>query len=122
MKKVFGTEAFGRAVQQGLELARYAEHRIHSLENWKIVTKAQMGIVTFRYEAEGYSDGDLNQLNQSLVAALIQDGTAMISSTKLRGKTVLRICPINPRTTPDDIDLTISRLQELIETVKQSLI
>jgi hypothetical protein len=37
----------------------------------------------------------------------------MVSSTTLDGRIVLRLCPINPRTTTDDIDASIARLETL---------
>jgi len=50
-------------------------------------------------------------LNRELVDATIQDGFAMLSSTILRGRTVLRMCTINPRTTQADVRELITRLE-----------
>jgi len=44
---------------------------------------------------------------------MIEDGFAMVSSTILKGQTVLRMCTINPRTTESDIQVTIQRLDKL---------
>ena len=44
------------------------------------------------------------------------DGFAMLTSTILRGRTVLRLCTINPRTTADDIRETIARLERFAGT------
>jgi aromatic-L-amino-acid decarboxylase len=41
---------------------------------------------------------------------MIADGFAMLSSTALRGQTVLRMCTINPRATEADVRETIRRL------------
>ena len=56
----------------------------------------------------------VNHLNRLLVEDLIDDETAMITSTVLRGHTVLRMCTINPRTTEEDIQATMERLDELL--------
>jgi hypothetical protein len=37
---------------------------------------------------------------------------ALVLSTGLRGKTVLRLCTINPRTTESDIGKTVENLTE----------
>jgi aromatic-L-amino-acid decarboxylase len=111
--QVFGLAAISSAVQRGFEMAELAERAIHRLEGWRVVTPAQMGIVTFRCEPEGYSDQQADLLNQSLVEALIEDGFAMVSSTRLRGRTVLRLCPINPRTSEADIHATLGKLDAL---------
>jgi len=44
---------------------------------------------------------------------MIADGFAMVSSTVLRGQTVLRMCTINPRTIEADVRETIKRLDDI---------
>ncbi len=111
--KVFGGAAFRSALERGLELAEVAEAAIRKLPNWEVVTPAQMGIVTFRYAPQGTMPEKLNRLNRELVEAMIADGFAMLSSTVLRGQTVLRMCTINPRTTEADIRETVTRLHDM---------
>ena len=41
------------------------------------------------------------------------DGFAFLSSTVLRGRTVLRLCTINPRTTEEEIIQTIERIEKV---------
>ena len=45
--------------------------------------------------------------------AMLRDGYAVPSTTVLRGRTVLRMCTINPRTTDAEIDETVARLAAL---------
>lgn len=49
------------------------------------------------------------------VDALIADGFAMVATTVLRGRTVLRLCTINPRTTEADLEATIARIEWLAQ-------
>ena len=44
-------------------------------------------------------------------ASTVSDGYAAPSTTVLRGRTVLRLCTINPRTTFEDIEATIERME-----------
>jgi glutamate/tyrosine decarboxylase-like PLP-dependent enzyme len=76
------------------------------------VTPAQLGLVTFRFEVPDLDEGQLDKLNRALVQDMIADGYAMISSTILHGRTVLRMCTINPRTTKDDLETTLEHLNE----------
>jgi aromatic-L-amino-acid decarboxylase len=108
--KVFGRDAFRSALERGFALAEAAEAAVRALPGWEVVTPAQMGVVTFRCTPPGTADAVRDQLNKALVEAMIEDGFAMISSTVLRGQTVLRMCPINPRTTDDDVQETVRRL------------
>jgi glutamate/tyrosine decarboxylase-like PLP-dependent enzyme len=74
------------------------------MPGWEIVTPAQMGIVCFRYSALD------DAAHLRLVQTLLEDGFALITSTILRGRTVLRTCTINPRTTEGDIEASLKRL------------
>jgi glutamate/tyrosine decarboxylase-like PLP-dependent enzyme len=111
--QVFGAPAVGDAIQKGLELAELAGRIVANMEGWRQVTPAQLGIVTFRCEPRDCLQQAADALNLSLVEALIADGFAMVSSTQLRGRTVLRMCTINPRTSAADIQTTLEKLDAL---------
>ena len=105
--KVFGLEAFREAVAWGIRLAEIAEDRLRESGRWKIVTPAHLAVVSFRLA------GGNDALHRQLVEQTLADGFAMLSSTVLNGRTALRLCTINPRTTEDDIRDTIARLEQL---------
>ena len=44
---------------------------------------------------------------------MARDGYALPSTTELGGRVVLRLCTINPRTTEEDVERTIERMEEL---------
>jgi aromatic-L-amino-acid decarboxylase len=111
--KVFGWTAFQQAVERGFELAELTEAAVSRRPDWEVVTPAQLSIITFRCAPPGLDQGQIDQLNRHLVADMVTDGTAMISSTELRGRTVLRMCTMNPRATDVDIEETIGRLAVL---------
>jgi hypothetical protein len=73
-----------------------------------------MAVVCFRYSAAD------DAAHLRLVQAIIDDGFAMITSTVLRGRTVLRVCTINPRTTDSDIAAALERLDMLTMRISQS--
>jgi glutamate/tyrosine decarboxylase-like PLP-dependent enzyme len=110
--KVFGVAAFRAAVERGISLAELAEQTLRQSSCWEVASPAQLGIVAFRFVGEGISADELNTLNQRLIERTIQDGFAFVSSTILKGRTVLRLCTINPRTTDEDVIATIQRLEQ----------
>jgi hypothetical protein len=65
------------------------------------VTKAQMAIVCFRF-------GNRDDVQSAIADRISSDGYAMVSTTQLNNRTVLRICTINPRTTESDIEETLN--------------
>lgn len=111
--EVFGVDAFRAAVERGLELAEEAERILRGRAHWEIITPAQLGIVTFRWQSAGYSDEELDALNKALVNAILVDGFLFASSTVMNGRTVQRFCTINPRTNNEDLRLSIDRMEHL---------
>ncbi len=111
--KTFGLAAFRQAVARGFTLAELAEEALRKSACWEVVTPAQMGIVTFRFVPEGQvrTPAEIDAINQRIVDQMIADGFAMVSTTSLRGRIVLRFCTINPRTTEDDLRETIQKVE-----------
>lgn len=101
----FGLDAFRTAMERGFELAEFAESKLRAMPCWQIVTPAQMGIVTFHHP-----DADYGKLHNAMLA----NGFALATSTVLKGRTVLRFCTINPRTTEDDITQTLDWIDGLV--------
>jgi len=110
--QIMGTDAIGKAVEYGFQLAEWAEDEIKKHPNWEITSPAQQAIVTFRYDPAGLTEQQLNYLNQQISQKILNDGYAGILTTELKGKKVLRICAIHPETTEEDIRSTIRLLDD----------
>lgn len=118
--QVFGLRGFAGAVEHGIELARKAEAKVRSSTRLEAAVSAHLGILAFRCIPRSGDEAGADALNRKVVDRLIEDGYAMVSSTRLRGRTVLRLCPINPRTTWQDVEGTIARIEELAEAIDSS--
>ena len=105
--RTFGLDAFRAAIAHGIALAEHAEAQLRARGGWEVVTPAQLGIVTFR--REGLDDAAHTRLSADTVA----DGYAAPSTTIAGDRVVLRLCTINPRTTFEEIDETIARMEAL---------
>ncbi|MCW5979303.1 MAG: hypothetical protein KIT09_14605 [Bryobacteraceae bacterium] len=113
--RIFGVRAFREAIERGFALAEYAESRLRRDPVWEIVSPAQFGIVCFRYVPPRAGESDLNAVNLRLAELGFRDGFAALTTTVLGGRTVLRLCAINPHATEDDLDRTLARLKWLAE-------
>ncbi|MEA2563002.1 MAG: aromatic-L-amino-acid/L-tryptophan decarboxylase [Acidobacteriota bacterium] len=111
--QVFGMDAFRRAVDRGFDLAETAERILRESPRWEVTTPAHMGVVSFRYVAPGRTEEELDALQTGIVDGLRAEGFALATSTRLRGRTALRLCTINPRTTYEDIRATIEHMARL---------
>ena len=111
----FGLGAFREAIARGMRLAEVAEETLRESGRWEVVTRAQLGVVSFRYARAGMEPEEADALNGRMVGEMIEDGFALATSTVLRGRTALRLCTINPRTTEEDVRATIRKMEEIGE-------
>lgn len=114
--QVFGADAITDAIDRGIDLAETAQSLLEKTGAWSIVTPASLGIVTFRFTGADLDDDTLDRLHTEILEQLRKDGFAATTSTVLRGRTVLRLCPINPRTRASDLEQTIERLTTFART------
>jgi aromatic-L-amino-acid/L-tryptophan decarboxylase len=102
--RTYGLDAISAAIERGIVLAELAQTLISDDERFTIVTPAQLGIVTF-----ALSGGD-ETAHRDAAARLAAEGYAAVTVTTLRGRSVLRLCTINPQTTEADLRGTLDRL------------
>jgi aromatic-L-amino-acid decarboxylase len=102
--RIHGAAGVRAAVERGLDLAEHAESLLRADARWEVVSPAQLGIVCF-----GLRDASSEE-HIARATALAADGFAAVSTTVLGGRTVLRLCTINPLTTDDDLAETLARL------------
>ena len=102
---VFGLQAFRDAIERTIGLAEYAESLLTPERGWEVVSSATLAIVCFRRA------GATDEQTDAMVRATVADGYAAPSTTVLDGRSVARLCTINPRTTEADLVGTIERLE-----------
>jgi aromatic-L-amino-acid decarboxylase len=106
--KTFGVQAMREAIDRGVALAEAAERHIDESPAWEIVTPAQIGILTFRASRAEWRARDM--IKQA-VAAMLEDGFALITTTEVRGETVFRLCLIHPDAALGEVEEALSRLE-----------
>jgi glutamate/tyrosine decarboxylase-like PLP-dependent enzyme len=111
--ETFGLAAFRNAIDASIARAELAEKTVRKLDGWEMVTPARLAILTFRFAPAHRPESSLDELNRQVAERLAADGFALLSTTTVDGKTVLRLCTINPRTTDDDLLETIERLRRI---------
>ena len=108
--QVLGSDLLGSAIEQGFKQALWAQEAVEKLDNWEIVSHAQMAMLNFRFAPADLTEEEKDALNQRISARLNDSGYAAMFTTVLQGKTVLRLCAIHPETTREEIETTISML------------
>jgi aromatic-L-amino-acid decarboxylase len=115
--QVFGLDAFAAAVQHGLDLAGYADALLRRRPGFQVVSPTRLALVTFCYADGSRSPEELEAANRRIADAMLVDELATLSSTVLGGRTALRLCTVNPRTTREDVEAALARVEELAATV-----
>ncbi|HEX3073410.1 MAG TPA: amino acid decarboxylase, partial [Ignavibacteriales bacterium] len=64
---------------------------------FELIAPVPFSVVCFRAKPEGYSEDELNALNQKLMDSVNADGDIFISHTKIKDKLVLRFVIANLR-------------------------
>ena len=120
--QVLGTRLIGSAIEHGFQLAEWTQEALEELDNWEIVSKAQLAMLNFRYTADDLTDEQADLLNEKVSEKIVESGYAAVFTTILNGKKVLRICALHPETTRDDMRTTVQLLdtyaRELHEEMK----
>lgn len=115
--KTFGLDAFREAVEKGIANAQYVQRLLEKNNFWDVVTPAQIGVINFCIRREEpLPKGFYNQLSK----AILLDGFAMITPTRLKERMVLRMCTINPRTSSKDIEMTLDKVEHYARQLLES--
>jgi hypothetical protein len=67
------------------------------------MAEGELGITCFRRRTDGGED-EAAAVNANLVAAYEATGRGLVSSTRLRGRYAVRLCPMNHTTTAADVE------------------
>ena len=106
--KVFGTRRLGEAIEANCRQAALLAQRIEADADFELAAPATLNIVCFRHRETVSND----RFNDELAIALQESGTAVVSSTTIDGRRVLRACFTNQRTTDADVDILMGALKD----------
>jgi len=111
--QTFGMEAFRGAVARGMELAERAGAYIEASDRLELLSPPSLGVVCFRARPRvaGLDAAAVERFNEEVQNRVIRDGTAMMSSTRLKGVYALRFCIMAHTTTWADVERTLEALE-----------
>lgn len=111
--QTFGMAAFRQAVADGIDLADRAGVYVRNSEWLELLSPPSLGILCFRFHPRGsrLPAARIDELNERVQAQIIESGTAMLSSTRLRGAYSLRLCILSHQTTWKDVKETLQAIE-----------
>ena len=113
--KLAGVNAFAAALEEKIQLARYAYHRLNRIPGIETGPFPDLSIVIFRYVPD---KGDADAFNQKLIEKIMNDGTVYMSSTLINGNFMLRLAVLSFRTHLEKIEQALIIIGNTIEQIK----
>jgi glutamate/tyrosine decarboxylase-like PLP-dependent enzyme len=112
--KHFGLARYRAVISRTMDLARYAEELLEADPNIEVVSPAVLSVVSFRYVPSRSSDEEtIERVNGEIRRRLWESGVAMITSSRVCGRYVLRIAVVNHNTRRSDVEEAVRWIGEL---------
>jgi glutamate/tyrosine decarboxylase-like PLP-dependent enzyme len=111
--KEHGVRKYGRLIQQNIDQAHYLGELVAAEPELELVAPVTLNVVCFRYIRPGLEDTTLDTINQEILIELQESGVAVLSSTTVYGKYVLRVGHTNHRSRREDFHILVSEVIRL---------
>ena len=115
--RAYGREGHRAMVARHLRLAQHLAATVDAHPDFERLADVPLNIVCFRHRPPDVAEGDLDEHNRALGVALLRDGRVFAGTTEFEGKVAFRPAIVNWRTTEADVELLVTVLAELAETL-----
>lgn len=110
-----GRRELARQIAEDMRLARLAAELLAEDERLEVPGPPQLSVVAFRVRArEGESEERRALRDDALMEDTLADGTMMLSTTRVGGRSAVRLVVMNHRTTERDVRRSVARIRELL--------
>ena len=121
--RYYGTERVAAAISKDNFLAEYLASQIEQSDDFELLAPVELSICCFRYAPVWLRESSdatamLNTLNAEIMHSVQRGGQAYVSNATIHGKFALRVCIINFRTGPADIDQTIDIIRHAAQDLE----
>jgi len=105
--KTYGFDKYSRMIDQNVAQAAYLAKLVEESPDLELVAPVPLNVVCFRFVKSGVSGDDLDALNERILIALQEEGLAVPSGVRIRGKFALRVANVNHRSRREDFDALV---------------
>lgn len=115
--KVHGADGIARAIEVNVAQARRLAELVEAHPRLELAAPVPLNVVCFRYVPEGDPGPDaVDALNDEILVRVQESGEAVVSSTTLAGRPVLRAAIVNHRTRDEDLARLVALVVETGKT------
>lgn len=111
--KAHGIDRLAAAIARNCRQAKMVAEKVSGDGDLELLAPVALNIVCFRFRAPGLTDAASNRLNEEIVADLQEQGIAAPSTAKIAGRTAIRVCLTNHRTSDEDLLLLLAAVRRL---------
>ncbi|HEY5254768.1 MAG TPA: pyridoxal-dependent decarboxylase, partial [Acidobacteriaceae bacterium] len=118
--RVHGRQSYEQLIDSQFRLAGYMESRVLETGAFELTTPRRLTILNFRAKAArelALPEEEIARLHHAIAAEITQEGRQWISTTRVRGRSVLRMMVISYLTEERHIDALAANLQRATKTV-----
>jgi glutamate/tyrosine decarboxylase-like PLP-dependent enzyme len=109
----YGRSGYEAMVERHIELAGRLAEQIDAEVELELLAEVPLNVVCFRYRPAGVAEEQLDELNQRLGRAVLEDGRVYFGTTVYGGNVAFRPAIVNWRTRPEDVDQIVPTVLEL---------
>lgn len=117
----YGARGIRKRLREHIALAQEFAGWVEAAPGWEILAPHPLSVVCFRYAPAGLDPQEIDACNERLVEEANAGGEIFISSTRLAGRTALRLAVGNERTTREDVRLAWDVLRRSAESALAGL-
>ncbi len=111
--RVHGSAQYVAWIEHTLSLARSLAEAVRRHPAFEMLNDPMLSTVCFRHRPDGMAEEHLDQHNELLARAMQHDGRVYLAPAVVDGRTCLRACFVNFRTTSEAVDLVLAVADEL---------
>ena len=111
--KRHGRRGYAAAIDRDVALAQLLSDELDLRPGFERLSETVLSIVNFRYRPPGLSEPDLDRLNRTIVNRLVGSGSFFLAPTVLKGRASIRVCIVNFRTKPDDLEFLLDEIARI---------
>jgi aromatic-L-amino-acid decarboxylase len=111
--RFYGADRLAQAIEEDIELARLMADFVRETDDLELLCEPSLSVCCFRHRPRGFDEEALAAHNDALLAQLQRDGRAYFSNVSVAGRSGLRACITNFRTTAADVRRAIDLVREL---------
>lgn len=116
--KTYGARRLREAVKADIDKAAYLADQADRRASIELMAPAPLSIACFRYNPGGLREDELDNLNDKIIDKVESDGRIFLTGTKIKGRTALRTCFINHRSSTRNVEFLLDVVEEIGKGMK----